>query len=98
MAEKQGVICSRCNPEGELGLCEKCALELKEEKFYEGITTGQGVLAQVLVQHICNKCSKVIRVDHYAIFDHIGRIYDVDCVSTHNLVKLLAQSLAGLKM
>jgi hypothetical protein len=34
MDPQQEVICVRCNPAGDLGLCESCDLELKEKRFY----------------------------------------------------------------
>ncbi|CAF4201830.1 unnamed protein product [Adineta steineri] len=61
----QQIICIRCNPSGDLGLCEKCSIQSKEEKYYETITRGQGTLARVRVQHNCEICSKVLRPSHY---------------------------------
>ncbi|CAF0873327.1 unnamed protein product [Adineta steineri] len=82
----QQIICIRCNPSGDLGLCEKCSIQSKEEKYYETITRGQGTLAQVRVQHNCEICSKVLRPSHYGMFIHDGKIYHVDCLSMHNIV------------
>ncbi|CAF0764184.1 unnamed protein product [Adineta steineri] len=39
--QNQEVICVKCNPLGDLGLCEKCDAQSKEERYYETTTRGQ---------------------------------------------------------
>jgi hypothetical protein len=90
---KEEIICSKCNPEDELGLCEKCSLELKEKKFYEEICTGRKkkcsrkmlriflevVFAHLLIEHKCPQCLKTLRIDHYSIFNHAGQVRSKIC-------------------